>query len=66
VRGKDPEGAQCKRDAREGSAFCAIHVDQQTRPREERPPAEWTSEDMLKAALGFAVLAAIALFRFRR
>jgi hypothetical protein len=65
--GTTRRGERCKRDAREGSAYCAIHAEQTERPRAERPAArEWTGDDLLKAALGLGILAAIVLFRIRR
>lgn len=64
--GKTQKGERCKREAREGSSCCSIHVEQETRPRPEPIRAEWTSDDILKAALGFGVIAAIVLLRIRR
>ncbi len=64
--GTTQKGERCKRDARDGSAYCAVHLEQEVRPRPERSRAPWTTDDKLKAALGFGVLAALALFRFRR
>jgi len=63
--GKTKKGERCKRDAREGSPFCTIHQDQEIRPRTERA-TEWDSDAIMKAALGFALIGAIFLFRFRR
>ena len=71
--GKTQRGERCKREAREGSAYCSIHQEQEARARRpedatESPSAtkardpDWT----LKAALGFAALAAIVLYRIRR
>ena len=63
--GKTQKGDRCKREAREGSGFCAIHLDQDVRPRAERS-GEWDSDAVLKAAIGFALVAAIVFFRIRR
>lgn len=63
--GKTQKGDRCKREAREGSGFCAIHVNQESHPRAERS-VEWDSDAMLKAAIGFALVAAIVFFRIRR
>lgn len=66
-------GERCKREAREGSSYCSIHFEQPPRPAAEpEARAEATSQFprdadwMMKAALGFAVVAAIVLFRGRR
>jgi len=64
--GKTQKGERCKREAREGSAYCSIHPEQEARavPKEENP---WGDPDfVLKAALGLAAIAAIVLFRIRR
>jgi len=66
-QGTTKKGERCKRDAREGSAYCAIHMHQELRA--EAPPRaseEWDRDALLKAAVGFGLLAAIFLFRFRR
>ena len=63
--GKTKKGDRCKRDARDGSAFCAIHQDQEVRARARRTD-EWDKDAIMKAALGFALVGAIFLFRFRR
>lgn len=65
-RGTTKKGHRCKRDAREGSAFCAIHQEQEVREARQRPTEEWDNEAILKAAIGFGLVAAIFLFRFRR
>jgi hypothetical protein len=68
--GTTQKGERCKREAREASAYCAIHLDQESRPRTERPAAgvssNWTPDDTFKAAIGFGILAAIVIFRIRR
>jgi hypothetical protein len=63
--GRTKKGERCRREPRAGSAFCSIHVDQEVRARSTRT-AEWDRESTLKAALGFALVGAILLFRFRR
>ena len=65
--GTTQKGERCKRDAREGSAYCAIHLDQEARPRAQpAAAAEWSKDDLVKAAVGFGILAAIVLLRLRR
>ena len=64
--GRTQKGERCKREAREGSSCCSIHLEQEARPRGEHTRAEWTSDDVLKAAIGFGLIAAIVLFRIRR
>lgn len=63
--GKTKKGEQCKRDAADGDTFCSIHVDQRVRPRSE-PAGDWDRDAIMKAAIGFALVGAIFLFRFRR
>jgi len=66
-RGTTKKGDRCRREAQDGSAFCTIHQDQEIRPRAE-PAAgsEWDRDAIMKAALGFALVGAIFLFRFRK
>lgn len=64
--GKTKKGDRCKRDAREGSSFCAIHQDQEIRERTQRTTEEWDKDAIMKAAIGFGLVAAIFLLRFRR
>jgi hypothetical protein len=65
--GKTQKGERCKRESREGSAYCAIHIEQEGRQRPERSDAApWTTDDMVKAGIGFGILAAIVLLRIRR
>jgi len=76
--GKTRRGERCRREAREGSAYCSIHVEQEAgaareaSPKSEpksKPRSEKSRDDpefVLKAALGLAALAAIVLFRIRR
>jgi hypothetical protein len=65
-RGRTKKGEQCKRDAREGSGFCAIHQEQEGREPPQRGAEEWDKDAIVKAAIGFGLVAAIFLFRFRR
>jgi hypothetical protein len=66
-QGTTRRGERCKRDAREGSAFCAIHLDQEVRARAEATGAgDWDKEAIVKAAVGFAVVGAILFFGLRR
>ena len=65
-RGTTKKGDQCRREARDKSGFCSIHQDQEVRARTAREGAEWDKEALMKAALGFGLVAAIVLFRFRR
>jgi hypothetical protein len=64
--GKTKKGDRCKRDARDGSSFCAIHQDQEIRARSTGSEAVWDSDSLVKVAVGFGLVAAIFLFRFRR
>jgi hypothetical protein len=65
-QGTTKKGDRCKREAPKGSAFCAIHQDQEVRERKPPPAQEWDTEAIVKAAIGFGLVAAIFLFRFRR
>ena len=65
-QGKTKKGAQCKRDAAEGSDYCTIHQDQEVRPREDREEIEWDTDALWKAAVGCAIVGALLLFRLRR
>ncbi len=64
-QGKTKKGAQCKREARDRSSFCSIHQEQEIRERTPRTE-EWDKDAIMKAAIGFAVVGVIFLFRFRR
>jgi hypothetical protein len=64
-QGKTKKGDQCKRDASASGSFCTIHLDQEVRARPE-PAGEWDKDAIMKAAIGFALVGAIFLFRFRR
>jgi len=64
-QGTTKKGERCKRDAREGSEFCAIHMHQEVRPPSPKA-TEWDGDALIKAAVGFGLVAAIFLFRFRR
>jgi hypothetical protein len=63
--GKTKKGERCKREAAAGSSFCSIHVDQEVRAPRERT-GEWDTDAIMKAAIGFALVGALFLFRFRR
>ena len=64
-RGTTKKGDRCKRDASEGSPFCSIHQDQEIRPRSQKVES-WDTDSIVKAAIGFGLVAAIFLYRFRR
>ena len=64
--GKTQKGERCKREAREGSAYCSIHLEQDA-PAGPKSEKSWDDPDfVLKAALGLAAIAVIVLFRIRR
>ena len=63
--GTTKKGDRCKRDARSDSPFCAIHQDQEIRPRSSRSEV-WDTDSIMKAAVGFGLLAAIFVYRFKR
>jgi len=65
-QGTTRKGERCKREAQPGSAYCAIHQDQAVRAPRAREVVEWDREMMTAAALGFALIGAIILFRIRR
>ena len=65
-QGKTKKGEQCRRDARDGSGFCAIHADQETHERAAHVAGDWDRDAIMKAALGLAVVGLIFMFRFRR
>jgi len=60
------KGAQCRREAQEGSAYCTIHLDQAVRAPRAEELVVWDREAIMAAALGFAMLGALVLFRIRR
>ena len=64
--GKTKKGDRCKREARTGSAYCAIHQDQEIRARSVPADVVWDNDPLVKAAVGFGLVAAIFLFRFRK
>jgi hypothetical protein len=64
--GRTQKGDRCKREARAGSAYCSIHLDQEATSRSQSEPKSRDPDWMLKAALGMAAIAAIVLFRIRR
>ena len=63
--GTTKKGERCKRDAGSDSSFCAIHQDQEIRPRTHESEV-WDKDSVVKAAVGFGLFAAIFLYRFRR
>lgn len=64
--GTTRKGDRCKRQSSEGSSYCAIHQDQEIRQRSPRSGSEWDTDAVVKAAVGFGLVAAIFLFRFRK
>ena len=64
-QGTTKKGDQCRREARGKAEFCTIHQDQEIRPRTERS-GEWDKDAIMKAAIGFALVGVVFLFRFRR
>lgn len=64
-RGTTKKGDRCRRDARAGSPFCSIHIDQEIRPQPDRT-TDWDSDSIMKAAIGFALVGGILLFRLRK
>jgi hypothetical protein len=65
--GTTKKGDRCKREARPGSTFCSIHQDQEVRARKPKSSREeWDSDAIMKAAIGFGLVAAVFLLRFRR
>lgn len=65
-QGTTRKGERCKLDAKEGGAYCTIHLDQAVRAPRAREVVEWDRDAIMAAALGFAVVGAIVLFRIRR
>jgi hypothetical protein len=66
-QGTTRKGERCKRDARDGSDFCSIHVDQEVRPRSTSAgPTEWDRDSITKVALGLAFVGAVLFFRLRK
>jgi hypothetical protein len=66
-QGTTRKGERCKREAREGSDFCSIHLDQEIRPRSAAAGSvEWDRDSIMKVALGFAVVGAFLFFRLRK
>ena len=69
-RGTTRKGERCRRDARPGSDYCSIHVDQDA--PEGAPGGDGAAtdsggmDDLMKTALGFALIGAILFFRLRR
>ena len=65
-QGTTKKGDQCKRDAKDNSAFCSIHQDQEVRARTTPKGEEWDREAIMAVALGFAAVGALLLFRIKR
>lgn len=63
--GKTEKGDRCARNTRTGLSYCSIHVDQERWIRGPRVE-EWDRDSIVKAAVGFALVGVIVLFRFRR
>ena len=63
--GTTKKGDRCRREAREASTYCAIHQEQEARPRAGRS-RDWDTDSLTEAAIGAALIAAIVLFRIRR
>ncbi len=65
-KGTTKKGDRCKRDARDDSAFCSIHSDQEIRARSAPKDEDWDREAIMAAALGFALVGVLLIFRIRR
>ena len=66
-KGTTRKGDRCKRDAREGSDFCSIHIDQEIRARPEPTDSgEWDRDAIVKAAIGFALVGVVLFWGIRR
>ncbi len=65
-QGTTRKGERCKREAKKGEAYCAIHMDQAVRAPRAKELEVWDQEAIMAAALGFALLGAIVLLRIRR
>jgi hypothetical protein len=65
-QGTTKKGDQCKREAQADSAFCSIHQDQEIRERSAPSSQEWDREAIMAAAVGFALVGVLVLFRIRR
>lgn len=63
--GMTKKGDRCKREAKQDSSYCTIHQDQEIRPRSPKSEV-WDTDSILKAAIGFGLVAAIFLYRFKR
>ena len=63
--GSTKKGDRCKRDARDGSPFCAIHQDQEIRAREPSERGEWDKDAIVKAVIGFAIIGLFFMMRRR-
>jgi len=62
---KSKKGEQCKRDASGSGSFCTIHLEQEIRARTELT-GDLDKDAIMKAAIGFVIVGALFLFRFRR
>ena len=63
--GSTKKGDRCKRDAQGESPFCAIHQDQEVRPRESSDRGEWDNDAIMKAVIGFAIIGLFFMLRRR-
>lgn len=63
--GSTKKGDRCKRDARGESGFCAIHQDQEIRPREPGERGEWDNDAIMKAVIGFVIIGLFFMIRRR-
>lgn len=59
-KGTTKAGSRCKRQAREGSEFCSIHVSTEPRERPQGGKATWELNDTLKVMVGIALFGALA------
>ena len=65
-QGTTRKGERCRRDAKEGEAYCAIHLDQAVRTPRAKEVEVWDRDAIMAAALGLGLLGAIILLRIRR
>ena len=63
--GSTKKGDRCKRDAGGGSPFCAIHQEQEIRPRTPSERGEWDKDAIVKAVIGFAIIGLFFMMRRR-
>lgn len=64
--GRTLKGERCKRDARAGSEYCALHEGQKADASPAREAVTWDRDTIMKTALGAALVGAILFFRIRR